>query len=270
VPPIRCALLSACRRRRRSPASGVALVLLVVGAGLVPTTAQAAVTPAAAHGPSAKGHPRQPGRPDVVLSNERTYTRWTVALATSAIRAQPSASSPRLATLRYQTGDGFLQSYVLLRERWNRTGAWVQLRIPMRPNGKVGWVPREALDDFQIVHTELVVDRAATQLTLYRWGHAVYRAPVGTGKPGTPTPAGHFWITEAFVSHNAFYGPYAFATSDYSTLTDWPGGGIVGLHGTNEPALVPGHPSHGCIRLHNSDIMRLSTMVPIGTPLLVL
>jgi len=221
------------------------------------------------HASSAKSQTHQTFRRDVVLSNERTYTRWTVALTTGAIRAQPTAGSPRLASLRYQTGDGFLQSYVLLRERWNSGGAWVKLRIPMRPNGKVGWVPRAALDDFQIVHTQLVVDRAATQLTLYRSGRVIYRAPVGTGKPGTPTPSGHFWITEAFVSNNAFYGPFAFATSDYSTLTDWPGGGIVGLHGTNEPALVPGHPSHGCIRLHNSDISRLSTMVPIGTPLLV-
>jgi lipoprotein-anchoring transpeptidase ErfK/SrfK len=41
------------------------------------------------------------------------------------------------------------------------------------------------------------------------------------------------------------------------------------LHGTNEPALVPGDPSHGCIRLHNSDVLRLKSLLSIGTPLLV-
>jgi lipoprotein-anchoring transpeptidase ErfK/SrfK len=91
----------------------------------------------------------------------------------------------------------------------------------------------------------------------------------GRREPGAPTPAGHFWITEAFHSTDPFYGPYAFGTSDYSTLTEWKGGGIVGLHGTNEPQLIPGDPSHGCIRLRNSDILRLSRLLSIGTPLLV-
>jgi lipoprotein-anchoring transpeptidase ErfK/SrfK len=95
----------------------------------------------------------------------------------------------------------------------------------------------------------------------------VYRAPVGVGKPSTPTPAGHFWITEAFPSFDAFYGPYAFGTSDYSTLSEWPNGGVVGLHGTNEPWLIPGDPSHGCIRLLNRDILVLSNFVSVGTPL---
>ena len=65
------------------------------------------------------------------------------------------------------------------------------------------------------------------------------------------------------------YGPFAFGTSAYSSLTDWPGGGVVGMHGTNEPRLVPGRPSHGCIRLRNADILRLARMVSVGTPLLV-
>jgi lipoprotein-anchoring transpeptidase ErfK/SrfK len=51
--------------------------------------------------------------------------------------------------------------------------------------------------------------------------------------------------------------------------TLWPGGGVVGLHGTSEPGLVPGRPSHGCIRLRNPDIERLYALTPIGTPLLV-
>jgi lipoprotein-anchoring transpeptidase ErfK/SrfK len=119
------------------------------------------------------------------------------------------------------------------------------------------------------VHTQLIVDREARTLTLYRRGREVYQAPVGVGKPSTPTPAGHFWITEGFVSHDPFYGPYLLATSDYSVLSDWPGGGIVGIHGTNEPWLVPGDPSHGCIRMHNPDISHISRIVTTGTPLLV-
>ena len=64
-------------------------------------------------------------------------------------------------------------------------------------------------------------------------------------------------------------GAYAFQTSGYSKLSDWPGGGVVGVHGTNEPNLVPGRPSHGCIRMHNKDIVRLGRLMTVGTPLLV-
>ena len=56
-------------------------------------------------------------------------------------------------------------------------------------------------------------------------------------------------------------------TSAYAPhLTDWPGGGVVGLHGTDQPSLIPGRPSHGCIRLHNRAITRLYWLVPRGTP----
>lgn len=208
-------------------------------------------------------------KPDLVLSNETTSSTWTVADYGVAIHALPQKNSARVGTLQFSTPDGFLQSYLLLREHWTNTTAWIQLRIPGRPNGRVGWVPRGALDSFNHTDMQVVVDRASRRLTVYRAGRAIFQAPVGVGKPSTPTPPGHFWITEAFPSSNAAYGPYAFGTSDYSTLTDWIGGGIVGLHGTDQPALVPGDPSHGCIRLHNSDILRMSSLVGIGTPLLV-
>jgi len=206
---------------------------------------------------------------DVVLSNETTSSTWTVADYADPIHAQPSNSSRRVGRLQFQTPDGFLQSYILLRQRGTGSNMWIELRIPGRPNGRIGWVPRKALDTFNHTNMQVVVNRAARKLTLFRAGHAIFSAPVGVGKPSTPTPAGHFWITESFASNNAAYGPWAFGTSDYSALTDWVGGGIVGLHGTNEPALVPGDPSHGCIRLHNSDILRLKSMLSVGTPLLV-
>ena len=41
---------------------------------------------------------------------------------------------------------------------------------------------------------------------------------------------------------------------------------MVGLHGTNEPDLIPGRPSHGCIRLRNRDILTLYRLAPNGTP----
>jgi lipoprotein-anchoring transpeptidase ErfK/SrfK len=91
------------------------------------------------------------------------------------------------------------------------------------------------------------------------------------GAPGTPTPTGSFWIREKFrVRGNSIYGTRALGTSGYSdTLTDWPGGGVIGLHGTDAPELIPGRPSHGCVRLRNRDIERLYALAPVGTPVLI-
>jgi lipoprotein-anchoring transpeptidase ErfK/SrfK len=94
---------------------------------------------------------------------------------------------------------------------------------------------------------------------------------VGTGKASTPTPGGQFWIREKFRVPNSrgIYGPAAFGTGGYSRLSDWPGGGVIGIHGTNEPYLIPGHPSHGCVRVPNHAISRLYRLMPIGTPMQV-
>jgi lipoprotein-anchoring transpeptidase ErfK/SrfK len=52
-------------------------------------------------------------------------------------------------------------------------------------------------------------------------------------------------------------------------LTDWPGGGVVGIHGTNEPRLLTGHVSHGCIRMRNADILRLDRIIEVGAPVTI-
>jgi lipoprotein-anchoring transpeptidase ErfK/SrfK len=45
---------------------------------------------------------------------------------------------------------------------------------------------------------------------------------------------------------------------------------VVGIHGdAKQPGLIPGAPSHGCIRLRNSDVAWLAHRVVVGTPLWV-
>ena len=43
----------------------------------------------------------------------------------------------------------------------------------------------------------------------------------------------------------------------------------MGIHGTNSPELIPGRVSHGCIRMRNADVLRLSRLMPVGTPLTI-
>ena len=147
------------------------------------------------------------------LSNERTFTRWANAAVPARAYVRPSERARRVGRLRLLTEDGFPEVYVLLAERAD----WVRLRLPQRPNGVTGWVRRDTLGPFRIVHTRLVVNRRALRVTLYDHGKRRFRARVGIGAPGTPTPAGRFWIREKFhVSGVPLYGTRAMGTAAYS------------------------------------------------------
>jgi lipoprotein-anchoring transpeptidase ErfK/SrfK len=151
-----------------------------------------------------------------------------------------------------------------------RGRAWVKVRIAVRPRPASGWVRRSALGSIRTNRAAIVVDRTKLRATLYQDGQKVWSRRVGVGTPSTPTPGGRYWIREIFrVNGNAIYGPYAMGTSAYSVLSDWPGGGVVGLHGTNEPDRIPGRPSHGCVRLRNADVTWLATHVTVGTPVII-
>jgi len=211
------------------------------------------------------------GRPKM-LSGERYVSRWTVVRRPTAAHAAPSASSVVVARLGGSAPEGTPNLLAVLRARTGAGGAlWVLVRLPVLPNGTVGWVSRRSLGSYQVVKTHLVVDRRRLQATLYQNGKSVFTAPVGVGTAVAPTPAGDFTIRSKLTRYaSPFYGPVAFGTTARSAvLTDWPDGGFIGLHGTNQPGLIPGRISHGCIRMRNEDIVRLSRLMPVGTPLAI-
>ena len=184
----------------------------------------------------------------------------------------PSHGSRRVARIHLRTEDGFPEVYPVLRRLTDRAGRrWLRIRVPMRPHARPGWVRATSLGPLNRVRTQLVVDRGRLRATLYRSGRRISRSKIGVGKATTPTPVGRFWVREKFkvAEPGGLYGPRAFGTSAYSRLSDWPGGGVIGIHGTNEPSLIPGRPSHGCVRVPNRAIERLYELMPIGTPLLV-
>jgi hypothetical protein len=238
-------------------------VTVALCAGIVLTTAPAADArgprPITATGPL--GNER--------LSDERTVTRWANSVRTAPVRAHHSGRSRHVARLRALTEDGVPEVYLALRShraRGNRL--WVRVRIPGRPNGRKGWVPRDALGRLHAVTTALRIEKARSRATLRRRGRIVWRSRIGHGAPGMATPSGRFYIRERLDNRGGdpVYGPVAFGTSAYSALSEWPGGGVIGIHGTNQPWLIPGRPSHGCIRVPNAAIRRLARRMPIGTP----
>src|SRR5947209_5647167 len=228
-----------------------------------PTTVRAA--PSAGSGASAAPHT------DQVLSDETTITRWAYVANPNRIFSGPTTQSRKVGKLHWYTEDGFNEVYLLLGTHWDTHGQeWVQIRIPARPNGQTGWVKRGALGNFHTTNTLVVVERKHLRMSFYVAGRKIWSAPVGVGKASTPTPAGDYWVRERFmvIPRSSGYYPYAFGTADYSTLKDWEGGGVVGIHGPyGAAAQIPGRISHGCIRLKVSDDFWLGHHIQLGTPL---
>jgi hypothetical protein len=209
---------------------------------------------------------------DERLSDERRINRYAGATARAPVRALPSPAARQVGRLHYLTEDGPFEVYPVLESQVDgQSRTWLHIRLPGRPNGQTGWVLRSNLGELKAVATVLRVNRATLRAALYRDGRRIWSSPVGIGKASTPTPAGHFWIRSRLraLRGSPTYGPYAFGTAAYSVLSDWPGGGVIGIHGTDEPGLIPGRPSHGCIRVRNGAITRLWKLLKVGTPVVV-
>ncbi len=212
--------------------------------------------------------------PDVTLSDEHSTTTWAHPVDELPIYTLADPHAHRITHTHLLTEDGFAEIYMVLSSHVDAAGRkWLKIRIPGRPNGREGWVSSEALGNLHVTHWAIVINRARETLTVYDDGRRRYVAPVGVGKPGTPTPPGHFWIRERFKLTNPKnpYFPYALGTSDYSTLSEWPGGGVVGIHGPfGEPGRIPGHPSHGCVRMLDKGIAWVGAHVNLGTPVRII
>lgn len=191
-----------------------------------------------------------------------------------AAHSQPKGSARTVGRLKTRTPDKTDELVLVMAsttDKQDRT--WYRVRLPIRPNGTKGWVPADALSELQPLDTWLKIDTGAFTITLIKQGRKAFSARVGVGQPQWATPKGQFYIRSkltGYGSAGSIYGPVAFGTSATSdTLTDWPGGGYVGVHGTNEPGLIPGRISHGCVRLKNPDILRLAKLMPVGTPVTI-
>lgn len=243
-------------------AASALLVLLFAPRGLSGEPATVLLPP-----PRAATIPR-----GVPLQTLKEASRWASVRRPALARRGPFPSSRVIARVATRTPEGTANILELLgTARLERTGLWQRVRLAILPNGAAAWVPQSALGASVELDTELVIDRARFRATLFRDGAMVFSAPVGVGRRRSPTPAGTFYIRDVLTRYrSATYGPIAFGTSARSAvLTDWPAGGYIGIHGTDQPRLIPGAISHGCIRMRNSDITRLAKLMPVGTPVII-
>ena len=210
--------------------------------------------------------------PRTIKLTDAKIARWAGVMKRAVVRAKPGLAAPIVTTLPTGTTDA-TQNIVLVLARVDISPrqSWYKVRLPILPNNKIGYVQPRYLSSLFVVHTHLYVNRGAMTATLKRDGKTVFRTRVGIGKSYWPTPRGEFYVRDKLTNfNNPFYGPVAFGTSARSpTLTDWPGGGYVGVHGTNQPQIIPGRISHGCIRMRNPAILALARLMPVGTPLTI-
>jgi lipoprotein-anchoring transpeptidase ErfK/SrfK len=149
-------------------------------------------------------------------------------------------------------------------------GAWLPVLLPVRPNGSTGWVRSR---DVELVQTRyrIEVELAAHRLTVWRDREVVIESAIGVGKDSTPTPGGRYYVKELIQppSPDSVYGPYVFGLSGFSdVITSFAGDpdAAIGIHGNNDPSSIGRDVSHGCIRLPNDVVTRMTELIPLGTP----
>jgi hypothetical protein len=202
-------------------------------------------------------------QPRLLAARTDGVSLWAPVRLPLDIRDAPSEQGHIVAHVATLTPEGTSNLVLVTGPTQADQGLWVPVRAP----GVTGWAPREALGGYEAVDTRLLVDTRAFTATLLRANRVAFRARIGVGTANAPTPTGSFYVRNRLTRYrSAFYGPMAFGTSARSTLTDWPAGGFVGIHGTSRPGLLPGRVSHGCIRMRNPDIVELARLMPVGTP----
>jgi len=152
--------------------------------------------------------------------------------------------------------------------------SWVRVRLAPRPNGSTTWIPVRDVR-LSVTPYRIVVNLETTHLILYKDGRQVFSAPAGVGTRTYPTPTGSYFLAfrEAPPRSSPGYGAFIIVTSAHSdVISNWAGSGdaVIGIHGPlgsdREIDSAGSRISHGCIRLHEADLLRLRD-VPLGTPI---
>ena len=152
------------------------------------------------------------------------------------------------------------------------TTGWLNLELPVRPNGSTGWIPASSASLTETTF-QVSVSLAARTLTVTDGGKVVLTTSVAIGGPKTPTPPDHTYLWELIQpdNQNGPYGPYVFGLGEFSDAYSVFNGGDaqIGIHGQNEPWSIGHNVSHGCVRTPNDVMSRLAGLLPLGTPVTI-
>jgi lipoprotein-anchoring transpeptidase ErfK/SrfK len=213
-------------------------------------------------------HVCPPGAVRALGSPARTYA----AVVRRVARAYRRPGAGAIARFRHDTPYGVPTVFAVRATVLRRDcrPAWYRVELPVKPNGRLGYV-RAAAIRLSPVRTRIAVDLSRKLLTFYRDGRVRWRLRVGIGSSATPTPVGSFYVNQLFREDPAGpYGPAVLGISAYSNvLTWWPDGGPIAIHGTNRPWTIGRAASNGCIHVPNPAVVRLLRITPAGTPVVI-
>ncbi len=121
----------------------------------------------------------------------------------------------------------------------------------------------------------ITINKTKRILTLYENTKVLQKYPVAIGNPPSLTPHGKFTVVSKVVNPTWGGGGYAKPVKGGIPQNPlgyrWMGlsykdGGTLGIHGNNSPYSIGTNVSHGCIRMINSDVEQLFTVVPKSSP----
>ena len=148
-----------------------------------------------------------------------------------------------------------------------RSGDWVQVQLPVRPNGTTAWVKASDVTLSEVTgHVEVNV--AERNLRLFEGDQLVAETPVAVGTNATRTPTGRHFITDKLDEpQGAQRYPWSLGISAYSEQLDTFDGGApqVAMHGWRDSSAFGSARSNGCIRVPDAVINQLAAL-PLGTP----
>jgi hypothetical protein len=230
------------------------------------------------------------GLADAARADDRPLLTQLLAGPTTTTKPKPKPKPPVPAYTRLATPAGDVATYdapngkrIGTAGRWygyqqsmpieeSRPG-WLRVRLPERPNGTTAWIKAQYVSYSKAVY-RIVIHRNAKSLTLYKDGWPQWTAPVGLGVSKTPTPLGYFYVGAIEHDNEPGYGAFQLNTTGHSeAIRSWQGSGdaVTAIHGPinsksdRQIGTSGTYISNGCVRMHHSDLNRLSVVTP-GTP----
>jgi lipoprotein-anchoring transpeptidase ErfK/SrfK len=206
-------------------------------------------------------------------TTEPQYERWTVGKAVGPVTVytRPSTSAPVKTELGKVNQNGYPTLVLVDSTKEKGDEVWYRVYVAMRPNESRGWIPEGKLA-FYTTSAKITIDLSERKLSVSRRGALVGTYPVAVGKPGLATPTGYFFINQKLrpPSPGGVYGALAIGISAFQPkLPYWEQGGPVAIHGTNEDDLIGQAVSHGCVRMHDKDVLEVNKYVPAGSPVVI-
>ena len=216
--------------------------------------------------------------PDFVPTDVEWEPATILTFEGSADEIVPVYDSPEGERLTFQDGDQPSAAWfshplplVVRVVQGSEGDEWVEVELPVRPNGSRGWI-RTAGFAWSMVDHHIFVDLSERRLAFFEGDDLILHTGVIIGKPATPTPTATGFIIGKLPNHDqqfasvvldAWILPVSFFSEVLNSFGGYPP--RVSLHGTHIPERVGEALSNFEVRIPNEIIEIIAREAPIGT-----